>query len=786
MSLRPYFAVITDSFRAALSSRVLWIAIVAIWLLLGLLMPFGYREDFTTDFRWQDFYNGTRMKAMLARGLVDPDGADTPLGRISEKLPEDLKRELKRVGEGDEVRISYSVLVEALNGLLDDTSWYDSTTWKSAVRLKELRDLDATDETKLSDSLTRRRSRLRIEAAMPGVFQARSSRAILLTYAGMDFPTGWAVDKPQFERLINQFILPLMINWLLGFILVFLGILVTASIIPDMLQPGSLHLLLSKPISRTVLLLAKFLGGCAFVLLCVTQLVIGLYLIAGLRLDIWNPRLLLCIPVSMFLFSVFYSVSVLAGLRWRSPILAIGVTVIFGGICLLVGFIGSLFDGLVKRPDQISQMAVVGGDVFATTRGGGLVRFDSPQNKWIEIFESGPTNSDRVLAPIALDDDHLLTARIRNGRFNPFGSGAPELTVMSRSGDWTPEPSMRLPTATTNLYRAGDEKILALNTGELSITQRDNILKSASDDERSEDDNADPTDVGEKSGWLSKLNNMIGTQTEGFQEILPERVSLSKPRALVVAPDGNAVFALTGSRLLRLQPSANANDSAKRWIASHDQTLDRDRSKSSQLAISGNRLLITQSDQPAMILDADTLERISETPMPTGAEPVTSIGLPVVDQESRFLLILTDGNVHPLISGATSASWATPIGISEVESVHHDPFSNRVYVAHHIDRVNSFDGETFEPIASLRPSLAGWRRLDRWLITPLRTVIPQTGELGETVASMISGKTAVEIDNGSNENQVVRYKILRPVLSCSLFVLVMLAISCLYFARSDF
>ena len=88
MSPRPYFAVIVDSFRAALSSRVLWVAMVMLWLFLLLLAPFGYREDFTTRFRWQDFHNGTRMKAMLARGLVAEHGDQTPEGRLAGAMPE--------------------------------------------------------------------------------------------------------------------------------------------------------------------------------------------------------------------------------------------------------------------------------------------------------------------------------------------------------------------------------------------------------------------------------------------------------------------------------------------------------------------------------------------------------------------------------------------------------------------------------------------------------------------------------------------------------------------------
>ena len=134
--MRPYLAVIRDSFHAALSSRVLWVAFVAIWLLLGALSPIGYREDFTTTFRWHDFHNGTRFKAMLAQGLVDPNAQESAMGRVALALPDDLQRQLRRVGEGDEVRIRLDALSDAMNECLDDESWYDSDAWKSTLRFR--------------------------------------------------------------------------------------------------------------------------------------------------------------------------------------------------------------------------------------------------------------------------------------------------------------------------------------------------------------------------------------------------------------------------------------------------------------------------------------------------------------------------------------------------------------------------------------------------------------------------------------------------------------------------
>ena len=781
--MSPYLAVIRDSFHAALASRVLWIAFLAIWLLLAALSPIGYREDFTTTFRGQDFLNGTRMKAMLAQGLVDPESKTKPNGRLAARMPEELRRQLRRVGEGDEVRIRLSVLADALNECLDDESWYDADAWQSTLRLRELRDLDEITETELDDSTRRRRARVRIEAALPGVFETRSARSIILTYAGMDFPANLVVDKTQFVTLINQWVLPVIIDWLLGFVLIFLGILVTASIVPDMLQPGSLHLLLSKPVSRTMLLLSKFLGGCAFVFLCVLQLVIGLYLVAGLRLDVWNIRLLWCIPVSVFLFSVFFSVSVFAGLRWRSPILAIGVTTIFGTICLVVGLIGGIFEGFVTRPDRIRDMAVAGETIFAATRGGGLVRFDEEENEWVEFFESSSMSPDRTLSPVALDRETVITARVRGGRFNPFGSGALDLLVLNEIDDWTPEPSLRLPAATSRLFRAGDS-VIAMNTGELAITAQEGILEEAGLKRVGNDTEASVEAEQESGDWLGKLNNMMGGVTSGFQSILPPRIAITPPRGVVVDPDGGHLIAMSRGRLMRLEKSKN--DSKKdAWSMTAEQILEGEASRNGVIAVSGSVLMIAREEEPIQLFDAVTLEPLAELELSTRLVPTGAAGL----GNQRFALITSDARCRIISAVKNSPAGfelSGPEGATEVESVYFDDASGLLYLSHHIDQVDLLDPNDFSVQKKVRPSLKQWRFVDKYVIGPLRLLVPQTGELGETTAAMVSGKSAIAFETVVGEEELRRYSMVRPVASCSIFICVMLMIGCIYFVTRDF
>lgn len=864
MSLfKPYFAIILDSFHSALASRVLWAAMLAIWLLLGSLAPIGLREDYTTKFRWFDIYNGTRMKALLAQGIVDPAVQDKAIGRLAAAMPDEMKRKLRRVGEGDEVRIRLDLLTDALNELVDsdagrgsdEQGWYDSDAWKTTVRLRELRELDDTGDDDLERSLRQRRARLRIEAALPGVFEARSARSVSLTYAGLDFPTEFQIDRTQFETIFNQFVIPIMVNWLLGLVLVFLGVLVTASIVPDMLQTGSLHLLLSKPVSRWALIVSKFVGGCAFVLLCVTQLVIGLYLIAALRLGVWNGRILWCVPVALLIFAVFYSVSVLAGLKWRSAIISIAAAGALAAICVVVGIIGGVIDARVVQPDRIASMTTAGEDLFAVTGGSGLVRleiqgnteipdaseFSSPTGRWESIIDSEAMTNDRILSPVALDRDHLLTARIRNGRFNPFGSGSLDLIVLPRQDGWKPQPTLRLPTATERLLLLNEDRVLAINTADLLLTTRGQIMTSLGSPEEVDSDevdsdgvdsdemdqeakpnDADDPDDKSSSGksstrsrqaaaksvgsWLRALVTMQGGATEDFTSILPQEITLSPP-ARVVAIE-NALIVLTGDRLFRLEsppPRTEPNPKPvidQAWRVEARTEFDRgDDAAGPVLAASDRYVLIAQGDQTLKILDAKTLSTIGTWTDEARQRKIEGTPIQILRiAENHFVYRTTTGHADLIEVVADSPDAGSirvirRLDIDDIESVSwNSPRSpggvGTLNIAHHIDRISRFqidEHAQVRRVQSISPPRSVWRRIDYYAIGALEWLTPQVLQLGDTTAAMVSGNQSMVIGGGDwGDQEVVRYQITRPLLSCFLFILVVMSIGCWYFGRTDF
>ncbi len=109
----------------------------------------------------------------------------------------------------------------------------------------------------------------------------------------------------------------------LFFGVVVFGIFGTAGVIPDALEKGTVDLYLSKPIARWELLLGKYLGSVAVLFLNILYFILGLWLIIGLRVGVWNPRFLLSALLLTYVFAVLYAVVAFFGVATRNMAIAI-------------------------------------------------------------------------------------------------------------------------------------------------------------------------------------------------------------------------------------------------------------------------------------------------------------------------------------------------------------------------------------------------------------------------------------------------------------------------------
>ena len=107
----------------------------------------------------------------------------------------------------------------------------------------------------------------------------------------------------------------------------FLAVFASAGLVPSVLEPGRIELLLSKPISRTHLLVGRYIGNVLVISCNVVYLVLGVWIILGIKTGIWSSSFLLSIVTTIFVFAVLLTVVVLIGVLFDSAALATMVSV---------------------------------------------------------------------------------------------------------------------------------------------------------------------------------------------------------------------------------------------------------------------------------------------------------------------------------------------------------------------------------------------------------------------------------------------------------------------------
>jgi ABC-type Na+ efflux pump, permease component len=107
----------------------------------------------------------------------------------------------------------------------------------------------------------------------------------------------------------------------------FLAVFASAGLISSVLEPGRIELLLSKPVSRTHILLGRFAGNVLIIAAIVSYLIVGVWLILGSKTGIWSTHFLATIGMTMAMFSVLLAVVVLTGVIWESTALSTMVPV---------------------------------------------------------------------------------------------------------------------------------------------------------------------------------------------------------------------------------------------------------------------------------------------------------------------------------------------------------------------------------------------------------------------------------------------------------------------------
>lgn len=102
-----------------------------------------------------------------------------------------------------------------------------------------------------------------------------------------------------------------------------LSVFASAGLVAAVFEPGRIELLLSKPVSRTRILLGRYLGNLLVVAANIIYLIAGSWIIFGVKTGLWGIGYLYSSLFTIFIFAVLLAVIVLIGVLWESAAIAI-------------------------------------------------------------------------------------------------------------------------------------------------------------------------------------------------------------------------------------------------------------------------------------------------------------------------------------------------------------------------------------------------------------------------------------------------------------------------------
>ena len=780
--MKPYIAVLYDSFIESLRSRVLWILMAGWLLILVALFPLSLSEEETYRVSSSDLNNARNMLDQLAQASA---GRGTRAQRaVYEKLDEDFQATLKDRLRTQK-RIPVGQLVSSLNETIQQPDLYSKEAWPTADRREELKTL-IEDDSKTAEELQKLNRRL-VDLAFPGSIRSATGQATWVTYAGMKFMDPLPFTLRQIRPFIEAGLYP-FIMWLgLGQIAMMVAIVVTAPMIPDMFQTGSLHLLLSKPLSRSLLFLSKYLGGCIFVAMNVGFFLVGLYFYSGMQLGIWNRGILWCIPVFIFSFMIFYSVSALVGLIWKNPIICVVLTALFWGVCFTVGVVRGFANEFLKGPPTIQSIVIAGETPITANQQGRLLFWDDSATSWQVGF--GEVNRQRLLGPIINTENGLLY--MGRTQFVPFGFGgndSPRLNVV-RLPELAADPSKAIqqdqsPNKKKDRKLWDDSRLdtapdLPPGTSDL-IPWKDTFLSLTPDGIFKFDLESAGKAEQQKVSVLG-FDLKLPQAAEAHKKLTQPDWDYRRPLAANSIPGTDSIVLVSKGQLVRF------DFDGKKFNTHSSVQLDLPPETVATVVVVGDDAIVCPDSMTPLIVNIESMEitgRLEAVGKKTIKRTANAI-------DGRVAILDTEGTLWVIDQAAKESNSLNPVppnlvGQGSISTMAFDQ-QGRLWVAHHVKQVDVWDRELKGVEKSFRPVRTTPEFLYDYLINPFYLANPKPSALQNTIQYLLRNpdNKISAVDRADLDIPQVVSDPWQPIWSNGIFIAAMLAASCWLLYRQD-
>jgi ABC-type transport system involved in multi-copper enzyme maturation permease subunit len=759
--VRPYLTIVKDAFREAMASKVLWVLLGFSTIFLLAVAPIGIEDRAATTIEGMDVRDiGTLWSEIERLEKADGPNPAKQLRKVERANLSDAEREAAK--KDSAAHPPRGNIYALLNLAVETRDFYDSAAWKSYRLPEEATALIDQGVASLDEPQLMRLNRLLLEAAFPRSI-AHAEMQSYLGYANHYWDTPLVLRK---SFLLPQ-ILAVFTEWFLGVGGVFAALLVSSSFIPRTFETGTVDLLLSKPVSRPLVFLAKFFGGCAFITLVAAYLIVGLYLIAGLRLGYWNQRFLLCVPLLLFLFSINYSVSALAGVLWRNAIISVVFALVFWLFCSLLGLTKSIFEINVLDSHRITEMVSADGVWFSRSsqwlgRHAGLTRWDEAQRiwapvttemaseteteaNWFETQSAFPVYEPKSRRLLSVGQERTLQGEVTG----------PWLIAMSKADEWRTRVIGKMVDTPRMLLPRGDGKLLDLTTaGILTVT-------------------ADGPEL------TAKQRKELAAATT--PDYVPPAGDWSLPLAAVCRPGGGELVAYDRGRLRIYTPDAKNvyKLSAEQAIA------DNPEASADALAVTANRIALGLADGRLLVFSTDgrTMTRLAQYE-PAAKTSITKVAFSPNGEE--LVALTANREVWFYDQPGDADDEAQSLGTwdqGDVAAMAIDS-EGQIGVAHDFNHVSIYRGPN-DRIEKLTPQYDTFEAVYWYGVYPAYLALPKPGQLGKLSSYLLHGTDTVQATE-RNDIPAEKIDIQTPIWSNLAFLAIMLGIGCLYVSRKDF
>ncbi len=839
--MNQFIAIMKESLWSTLATKLLYFEVFGVVLILAAVFPFSYKEQVRYLVVRQEVRQpvdtikvwvatAERPNESIAKTLWEALPAEQQT-RLRELNARPATEQLNR-NPNQRNRDERDAVINATNYLITETKLWDDPSLADRIDNQQTKRLWEKRAT-LSDDYLKRLNRMIVQEGLRGQLSVPPESNAMLTYAGMDL-YALPISGIGLSELIRLW-LPFTLDKLFLTIGVLLAILVTSTAIPQMLEEGSLYLLLSKPQTRLFLLLSKYVGSGLLILIISTLFLSGAWLILGTRFNVWMNEILWCIPLALTIFLVYYSVTVAVGLMFRNVILSIIATILFAGTCYMLSFSRYSYSGLVAF-QRTADVQMVGDSIMRRSTHNHAEFFDATTGKWeLGLYSLGNDMPPEVFSTVTVIMPSVITTaptyladkKLYVGELQTFPP-RPDMKrfVVARHGQpqefSSPHVLGELPFGCLGFWSDEQQRLHAVTSFGTVVRLNDigqHLLADAAQGKFPAPADAGGEKTDEKSDVPAVVES-VSTEADASEQEEPSEDAGTPTEAI----DSNAEATPAEATVLAWLPAGNiAFDTARSLDRiAFDQSretcysLGRTTISRAKRGADGNyqlettvtlpwewtalnrvpmgllkgMLLIPLRGRDVVVFDAQTLEPVAELQLPRSGIPLS-----LSCHEESGLAVVTYANGETWLFDASSKTLTKRHFIRGLAtSTTFDP-EGRLVVAHGVDDLTIVDVNSGNVVESPRVQKNLIRNIYDWCVEPIYTVFPKPNECYVLIQHLandgsvdvnrseeVPAEAGLDVDALSAQTD----NPWSPLISSGIFAVVLMLFNCFYFWRQEF